>query len=353
MNRLFHIRETLLKNIDDSRHMTNIEFVLLDYNSSDGLENWVRQELSEYIEKGVVKYVRTNEPLYFDRSHSRNLAINVSSGNIIALLDADNYLGQGYLQWLCNIFDEANKDIIVTTIRKDGAWYGDQAGKCAFFKEKFHQIRGFDEAMFGYGFEDIDLVNRLDLEGENRVYINEPSYLKFIKHSYYERINNEFMMKNISAIFSLEPSGDSKNKHVLYLMADSQYIQVFYSHDPITANSLFYSYFGYEINNSNVTKGTYLWQGNQLILQASDNYNTAYLVLDEESETLSSQFSEVPWSKIEETMNSYILNIMMYSECWNRFRFRINREKTESVNPNGWGKGNVFINFSIEPFQIN
>ena len=45
MNRLHHIRQTLPKNIADNSDYENVEFILLDYNSSDGLEEWVKETM--------------------------------------------------------------------------------------------------------------------------------------------------------------------------------------------------------------------------------------------------------------------------------------------------------------------
>lgn len=40
MNRLKHLQETLEKNILDNFLVDEVEFVVLDYNSQDGLEEW-------------------------------------------------------------------------------------------------------------------------------------------------------------------------------------------------------------------------------------------------------------------------------------------------------------------------
>ena len=93
MNRLSHLKKTLEKNICDNLVYENLEFILLDYNSTDGLENWAKNDLKNYIEKGILKYYRTSEPNSFHRSHSRNVAMKLASGDIVCNLDADNFLG--------------------------------------------------------------------------------------------------------------------------------------------------------------------------------------------------------------------------------------------------------------------
>ena len=45
MNRLKHLQETLEKNILDNFLVDEVEFVVLDYNSQDGLEEWIAHRL--------------------------------------------------------------------------------------------------------------------------------------------------------------------------------------------------------------------------------------------------------------------------------------------------------------------
>ena len=65
MGRLHDLKQTLPKNIEDNRDYPNVEFVILDYNSDDGLEDWMRRNMMEHIESGLVSYYHTTEPEYF------------------------------------------------------------------------------------------------------------------------------------------------------------------------------------------------------------------------------------------------------------------------------------------------
>ena len=61
MNRLKHLQETLEKNIDNFL-VDEVEFVVLDYNSQDGLEEWIAQSMMKYIGDGcILVYYRTTE----------------------------------------------------------------------------------------------------------------------------------------------------------------------------------------------------------------------------------------------------------------------------------------------------
>ncbi|GAH24186.1 unnamed protein product, partial [marine sediment metagenome] len=78
MNRLKDIQQTIPKNMADNADYGKAEFLILDYNSTDGLEDWVRENLPEHIATGRVAFFRTSDPEFFDMSHSRNLAFKLS-----------------------------------------------------------------------------------------------------------------------------------------------------------------------------------------------------------------------------------------------------------------------------------
>ena len=64
-----------------------LEFVLLDYNSQDGMEEWVKENLSQHISSGKVSYYKTFEPSSFKHSHAKNLALKLASNNIVCSID--------------------------------------------------------------------------------------------------------------------------------------------------------------------------------------------------------------------------------------------------------------------------
>jgi cellulose synthase/poly-beta-1,6-N-acetylglucosamine synthase-like glycosyltransferase len=113
MNRLSHIQATLEQNIRDNYLTDDVEFVLLDYHSTDGLEEWV-QAMQEYITQGFLKYYRTTTSDHYERSHSQNMAFRLSNAEIVCKLDADNFLGEGFAYWMIQQF-EGRDDIFYTS----------------------------------------------------------------------------------------------------------------------------------------------------------------------------------------------------------------------------------------------
>jgi len=167
MGRLYDLKKTLLLNIKASKSYPNLEFVILNYNSKDGLEEWVKKNMMEHIESERLIYYKTSEPKYFDMSHAKNIVNKLSSGEIVNNLDADNYAFDNrginnkkipkmswahYLNKIANEFPK--KAIFIKSNRVPH-------GRIGFYKNEFVDVLGgYDENLEGYGYEDFDIVER-------------------------------------------------------------------------------------------------------------------------------------------------------------------------------------------------
>jgi hypothetical protein len=199
MNRLHHLQQTILKNIYDnklSNEKYTIEFIILDYNSSDGLEYWFQNNMTSFIEAGLVKFYRTTEPLYFNRSHSRNLAFKLASGDIICNIDADNYLGVGFSNYIYNCFIKGNNEFLTPDFRQR-----DVIGRLCLKKTDFILQRGYNENMNGYGFEDLEFYARMAINGLQHEFIYNSDFLNVIHHSDKERYENEHLNNNFESMY--------------------------------------------------------------------------------------------------------------------------------------------------------
>jgi len=155
MDRCSCIKQTYKKNIDDSLSYPNVEFVLINYNSKDDLDGYVRNNLIGYIESGILNYYRTNEPKYYSMCHSRNIGFTMAKGEIVCSVDADHYINKGFperINSLANIFHE--KTVFCKSKHKN------RGRLCFRKKEFFEMLGGYDEAIKGYGFDDQDLLCR-------------------------------------------------------------------------------------------------------------------------------------------------------------------------------------------------
>ena len=155
MGRTEDLKKTYIQNLDDNLGYGNIEFVLLNYGSRDDMDTWVFQNLMEYIQGGVVNYYRTDEPIYYSMTHSRNIAFKVATGDIINNVDADHYTNPDFVRYinaLANTY-ETTKVVFVKSKQKN-------RGRVGIFKKEFMELGGYDESLEGYGHDDQDLLLR-------------------------------------------------------------------------------------------------------------------------------------------------------------------------------------------------
>jgi len=196
MNRLKHLQQTLEKNIQDNYLKGHVEFVLLDYNSQDGLEEWVSKNMRTYIDEGILVYYKTTEPTHYLRSHSRNMAFRLANATILCNLDADNFLGKGFADYIINEFSKQDSIFCTTNRSFDGTY-----GRICVRSEDFALIRGYNEALQGWGFEDNDFYYRFQLQGLKPVSFHNPEFYHYIEHPDTERIADEFMFKNLKEMY--------------------------------------------------------------------------------------------------------------------------------------------------------
>ena len=155
MGRLSDLSVCLLKNIEDNADYDNLEFVILDYNSKDGLGNWVKENLMGHIESGRVVYARTEEPEFYSMTRSRNLAFKVASGDIVNNLDADNFTNRGFASYLNMLANQQTDRAIFAKGKKM------LRGRLGFWKKEFMEdLCGYEEDINDYGHDDWDLMLR-------------------------------------------------------------------------------------------------------------------------------------------------------------------------------------------------
>jgi hypothetical protein len=91
MGRLHHLCETLPKNIEDNIY-PNVEFVILNYNSPDNLDEWMKQYV-QLMDDGKILYLKESTIRFYSMTHSRNVAFKAATGDIVCNVDADNFTG--------------------------------------------------------------------------------------------------------------------------------------------------------------------------------------------------------------------------------------------------------------------
>jgi len=153
MNRAFHIQRTLPDNIQAAKDSgCDCEFILLNYNSTDHLDQWVRENLSLQMDEGIVKYYKTTDRGYYDQAHAKNVAHLLGSKELLCNLDADNILTHKYIDQVYSIFRKGKEYVTF------GA--SNAGGRICLHRDYFYQLGGYNEELIGYGRIDADFYKR-------------------------------------------------------------------------------------------------------------------------------------------------------------------------------------------------
>ncbi len=199
MGRLNHLRRTLPKNIGDNKDYPNCNFLVLDYNSPDGLEYWIKSEMGSFIKSGKILYHKTNKPKFFWHNHAKNVAARLTpeDSDIICSLDADNFSaknkeGVGLAKRLSQIFQTNQHEKIF--VRACGWDYDPKfyscSGRIATLRKDFMEVRGFNENLKGHYFDEEEFWRRLENVGKYKHVRLEPEYSEAIRNTNYERLVN-------------------------------------------------------------------------------------------------------------------------------------------------------------------
>ena len=159
MGRTNDLRRTYLKNIADNLDYPDIEFVLLNYNSKDDMDEWVKRYLSPFIEDGIVNYYKTTEPEFYEMGHSRNVQSKLAQGDIINNVDADNYAGFGFADAINKLAELKRTKAVFCKGKRM------MHGRFGMYKREFMEVGGYDEDLTGYGYDDHWVMDRAMARG--------------------------------------------------------------------------------------------------------------------------------------------------------------------------------------------
>lgn len=168
MNRLRDLKITLPKNIEDNLDYGPLQHVIVDYNSEDGLCNWVKATMMRHIESGRLVFYRTNEPKFFQPNHAQNVTFRAAEGELVANVDSDNFTHKGYATRLNQCAAVADRRVLIVP---DNFLLPDTKrlllkGRFCLYREDIDYLAGFDEDLDeGFGNDDINFVLRAMLAG--------------------------------------------------------------------------------------------------------------------------------------------------------------------------------------------
>ena len=182
MDRLFHLEQTLPRNLKNASSFEDAEFILLNYGSTDGLDGWVKKNLFAEISSGRVSYYRTDEPRYWVAARAKNIAHRLASGDILCNLDSDILIPEGFCEYISDAFS-SNPEIIMAFDSADSHGNHGCAGIIASRREHFHSVNGYDEGIrLGWGYDDMNFQFRCRMKNSLELFV-PPKMCLCIPHS--------------------------------------------------------------------------------------------------------------------------------------------------------------------------
>jgi hypothetical protein len=181
MDRLFHLKETYPKNLKACESYGNVEFVLLDYGGKDEVGKWVSENLSSYLDSGMLRFLRTDEPRYWVAAHAKNIAHRAAGGDILCNLDSDITMPNGFCEFVYRSFK--NKRIVMSFASEDANDNNGCAGFIGATREDFYSVNGYDESInLGWGYDDTNYQFRVRMHNRLELFV-APPILSCIAHS--------------------------------------------------------------------------------------------------------------------------------------------------------------------------
>lgn len=188
-NRLTQISKTLRKNLDDNAaDLADVDFVLMDLGSNDGLQEWIFEHFAKEINTGALKYFHTSAMEHWNCSAAKNAAHRYADGDIVVNLDCDNYTGLNGGRFVLDLFKTLGTKIVIhqgSGIPGDGSF-----GRIAVLKTYFAAIGGYDEAFLPMGYQDTDLIKRLTNWGLFYISRTDAAYNQAVVNSKQDSIKN-------------------------------------------------------------------------------------------------------------------------------------------------------------------
>jgi hypothetical protein len=161
-NRLFHARYTLPYNLALCERILKplgirYEFVFLNYNSKDSLDEWIHLHHQSDMDSGVLKYFHTKEPRFFHMAHAKNSSAKLAQNDVLVWVDCDHYLSIYYLYHLIHWQYGAILNVVYIP-----PWIDGRRGRVAVDRDVFYHVQGYDEHLNdSWGFEDDDFIMRV------------------------------------------------------------------------------------------------------------------------------------------------------------------------------------------------
>lgn len=164
--RVQHLEKSLPRNLADNEDYPDCVFIVLDYNSQDGLGDYIRENHGLCLESARVVYYRHPGPQTFKVAHAKNMAhrLGILEGaDILVNLDADNFTGPGFAAFIAQQFDAKENSFLFARMIQQGPDRLPRGinGRIAASSKAFLKVGGYDERFATWSPDDKDFNLRL------------------------------------------------------------------------------------------------------------------------------------------------------------------------------------------------
>lgn len=181
--RLMQLRETLPRNLEENAADRELEFIVVDYDSRDGLGDWVRTAMAQHIESGRLTYVKFSPAPFYNSPHSKNIAHRMALGEIVVDINADTWAPAALLSWIRETVGTPAPSYARCLVPST-------MGLIGMKTSDFYRLGGYDERLHeGYGHDDDSLAHRANGLGYAAHFIPD-KYCGCIRHGDGLRVEN-------------------------------------------------------------------------------------------------------------------------------------------------------------------
>jgi len=152
-NRLHQFERTFAANLDVVATQPETEWVILNFGSRDGLDEFITARLSQLPSRVIYARALSNPPWHL--SVAKNTAHRVASGDVLFNLDCDNFINNA-----CAVIRHHFADGVQVLHLWSGTFGDGTCGRVAIARDSFYALGGYDEAFDPMAYQDRDLLHR-------------------------------------------------------------------------------------------------------------------------------------------------------------------------------------------------
>ncbi len=157
-NRLYQLRQTFDANLTTLMGHSDVEWIIVNLGSKDELHAFMMERLPQ-VSANII-YAHDASSFAWHMCRAKNIAHKLARGRVLMNLDCDNFIGNS-IDVLKKAFGTGTKAMhLWSGVARDGT-----CGRVAIASDLFHELGGYDESFFPVGYDDSDLIRRIERKG--------------------------------------------------------------------------------------------------------------------------------------------------------------------------------------------